>query len=219
MKPLRLLLVDDHAVVRMGLRYVLEDVPNIALVGEASTADGAVAQCQSLLPDVVVMDIRMPGRSGIDACREITTRWPAVAVIMLTSFAEDELIVEAIRAGASGYILKDVSPVELIKQLNAVREGNAVLDQAATQQLISAVRTPKRGADPFEGLSPRERDVLYYMSLGSTNREIATRLSLSEKTIRNVVSIVLSKLDVSNRVEAALYATKHRIQDEYDAEP
>lgn len=216
MDDLELLLVDDHEVVRMGLRLLLEDVPGFKLVGEATSADEAIMLCELDAPDVIIMDIRMPGRSGIDACREIVSRWPQISIIVLTSYSDDDLIVDAIKAGAVGYVLKDVSSVELVRTLNAVREGQQVLDPTVTRQIMAMVRERKGLENPFKELSKREMDVLYLLSRGNTNMEIATTLVLSEKTIRNLVSIILAKLNVSNRVEAALFATRHHIQEYLD---
>lgn len=213
MKQLRLLLVDDHEVVRMGLRFVLDDLPGIILVGEAGNADEGVLQCRVLQPDVVVMDIKMPGKSGIEACREIMNQWPHIRVIMLTSFVDDVLINEAIQAGAAGYILKGVSTDQLIRALDAVRAGEALLDPAITQRVLAMLRQEGPRGNPFAELTKREMSVLALVTRGKTNLEIAAELVLSEKTIRNHVSIILSKLSVSNRVEAAMFATHNHIDD------
>ncbi|MCA9920078.1 MAG: response regulator transcription factor [Anaerolineales bacterium] len=213
MKQLRLLLVDDHEVVRMGLRFVLDDLPDVTLVGEANNADEGVLQCQILQPDVVIMDIKMPGKSGIEACREITNRWPNIKVIMLTSFVDDALINEAIQAGAAGYILKGVSTDQLIRALDAVRAGEALLDPAITQRVLTMMRHQGPKGNPFAELTKREMSVLALVARGKTNLEIASELVLSEKTIRNHVSMVLSKLSVSNRVEAAMFAMQNHIDD------
>ena len=213
---LRVLLVDDHQVVRMGLRFVLEDVPGVKLVGEAGNADEAIAQCRLLQPDVVIMDIKMPDKNGIVACREIMAKWPQMKVIMLTSFVDDHLIVEAIQAGAVGYVLKGVSTDELLRALNAVRDGEALLDPAITQRVLTFMRDKNPKIDPFAELTKKERVVLSFVAKGKTNREIASELVISEKTVRNNVSIILSKLDVANRIEAAMFAIEHHIQDYVD---
>ena len=217
MKSLNVLLADDHEVVRMGLRMVLEDVPGVILVGEATNADQAVAQCAALQPDVVVMDIKMPGRSGIDACREIVGRWPHINVIMLSSFVDENLIATAIQAGAVGYVLKNVGTEELVRALNAVREGAALLDPAITRQVLAMMRQ-RRERPAFVDLTKREIVVLHLISLGKTNAEIARELVLSEKTVRNHVSTIMAKLEVGNRVEAATYALQHGISDYLPAE-
>jgi DNA-binding NarL/FixJ family response regulator len=214
MSTLHVLLVDDHEVVRMGLRMVLEGVADIAIVGEASTGEEAIAACERLGPDAVIMDIRMPGSmSGIDACREITARWPATQVIMLTSYPDDDLIGDAIHAGAVGYVLKKVGTTELIRALEAARQGAASLDPAVTRRVLSMVRDGSQPANPFRELTERELMVLRLLAQGKTNREIAEVLVLSEKTVRNHVSTILDKLGVANRVEAATYAVQHRLSD------
>ena len=210
---LRVLLVDDHQVVRMGLRFALEDVPNVQLVGEAGNADEAITQCRILQPDVVIMDIKMPHKSGIDACREIVGQWPQINVIMLTSFVDDHLISEAIQAGASGYVLKGVSTDELLRALDAVRKGEALLDPAITRKILGIMRHISPKSNPFAELTKREMMVLSLLAKGKTNREIAGDLVVSEKTIRNNVSIILSKLGADNRIEAAMFAIENRIQD------
>ncbi len=210
---LRLLLVDDHQVVRMGLRFVLEDLPNVQLVGEASSADEAMDQCQLLEPDVVIMDIKMPGKNGIEACRQIVSRWPQIQVIMLTSFVDDNLVFEAIQAGAAGYVMKGVSTDELLRALDAVREGAGLLDPAITRRVLNLMRQQRPKGNPFAELTKRELIVLARIAQGKTNLEIAEELVLSEKTIRNNVSIVLSKLDASNRIEAAMFAIENHIQE------
>lgn len=210
---LRLLLVDDHQVVRMGLRFVLEDLPYVQLVGEANSADEAIHQCHLLQPDVVIMDIKMPGKNGIEACRQIMSRWPHIQVIMLTSFVDDELVFEAIQAGAAGYVMKGVSTDELLRALAAVREGAALLDPAITRRVLSLMRKQRPKGNPFAELTKRELVVLARIAQGKTNLEIAEELILSEKTIRNNVSIILSKLNMSNRIEAAMFAIENHIQD------
>lgn len=213
MKVLRVLLVDDHEVVRMGLRFVLDDVPDVTLIGEASSADEAIEQCRRLQPDVVIMDIKMPGKSGVDACREIVALWPQISVIMLSSFADDELIAAAIGAGAVGYVLKDVGTAELVRALEAVRQGAALLDPAITRRVIAMMRQHSHQSNPFGELTKREIVILHLLSLGKTNDEIARELVLSEKTVRNHVSTILSKLALGNRVEAATFALQKRIRD------
>lgn len=214
MSSLKILLVDDHEVVRMGLRMVLEQVTEVAVVAEAGTADEALRLCSSHQPDVIIMDIRMPpGKSGIEACRSITSRWPQMQVIMLTSFADDELIADAIEAGAVGYVLKQAGTGELVRALDAVRQGAAALDPSVTRRVLAMVR--HRGeakADPFAGLTERELDVLRLLAQGKSNIEIANVLVLSDKTVRNHISAILDKLNLANRVEAATYATGHGIQ-------
>lgn len=213
-ESVRVILVDDHEVVRLGLRTLLEDLSWIEVVAEAGTAEEAIEAVARHRPDVVVMDIRLPGRSGIDACREITSRWPESRVVMLTSFADDELIFDALQAGASGYVLKQVGNRTLIDALDAARRGEALLDPSVTQRVIRQVRQTERDRQiaAFRDLTDREMEVLAEVARGKSNAEIAHTLSLSEKTVRNHVSVVLSKLGLTNRIEAATYAVRHEIE-------
>jgi two-component system response regulator DevR len=213
MDVLNLILVDDHEVVRMGLRMLLEQTPDVKIVAEAGSAADAIQLCGVHQPDVVIMDIRMPpGGTGIDACRTIVERWPQTQVIMLTSFANDELIADAIQAGAVGYVLKQVGTGELVRALDAVRQGAALLDPGITRRVLAMMRQQgENKPDPFKALTERELDVLRLLAEGKTNAEIAETLVLSDKTVRNHVSLILDKLQVNNRVEAATYATKHGI--------
>jgi two-component system response regulator DevR len=207
------ILVDDHEVVRLGLITLLEDVPWVEVIGEAGTADEAVQAVADKQPDVVIMDIRMPGGSGLTACQEITRQWPDTKVIMLTSYADDELIFQAIQAGASGYVLKKVGNRPLIEALEAVRRGDALLDPIVTERVLARVRATERErqAAVFRDLTDREMEVLGEVTKGKSNAEIAETLSISEKTVRNHVSAILSKLDLSNRIEAATFAVRHNI--------
>ena len=211
----RILLVDDHEVVRLGLKSLLERNQQFDVVGEASSAREAIEQVNNLTPDVVVMDIRLPGTSGIEACEEIVNRFPGTKVIMLTSYAEDEMLFSAIRAGASGYILKQIGSDDLIKALEAVSRGEALLDPAVTQRVFQEVRraVKEEEASAFAHLSQQEKHVLLLVSEGKTNREIAKSLFLGEGTVRNYVSSILSKLSVNNRAEAAAYAVEHNLRE------
>jgi DNA-binding NarL/FixJ family response regulator len=197
----------------MGLRLAFDDLPGVRLVGEGSNGEEAVALCEELRPDVVIMDIRMPGKSGIETCREILSRWPQTNVIMLTSYADDNLIDDAIQAGATGYVLKDVGTEELIRALDAVRQGAASLDPAVTRSVMAMMRQKTQQINPFRDLTERQLDVLYRVSQGKTNAEIGEELSLSEKTVRNHISAILEKLELTNRVQAATFAVQSRIQD------
>jgi two-component system, NarL family, response regulator DevR len=211
----RILLVDDHEVVRLGLKSLLERNPQFEIVGEAASAREALEQVENNHPDVVVMDIRLPGTSGIEACEEITSRFPETRVLMLTSYAEDEMLFSAIRAGASGYILKQIGGEELVRALEAVARGEALLDPAVTQRVFQEVRraVKEEEASAFIHLSQQEKHVLLLVSEGRTNREIAKALFLGEGTVRNYVSSILSKLGVSNRAEAAAYAVEHNLRE------
>jgi two-component system response regulator DevR len=215
MSKFHILIVDDHEVVRLGLKALLERHPQFEVVGEAGTAKEAVEQVARLHPDVVLMDIRLPGSSGIEACEEITHNFPGTKVVMLTSYAEDEMLFSAIRAGASGYILKQIGGEDLIHALESVGRGDALLDPAVTQRVFQEVRRAVKDeeASAFANLSQQERHVLLLVSEGRTNREIAKALFLGEGTVRNYVSSILSKLGVSNRAEAAAYAVEHSLKE------
>jgi DNA-binding NarL/FixJ family response regulator len=211
----RILLVDDHEVVRLGLRALLDRHPNFEVVAEAGTGREAIEKVEEFFPDVVVMDIRLPGTSGIEACEEISDKFPEVKVIMLTSYAEDEMLFSAIRAGAAGYVLKQIGGEDLVKAIEAVGRGEALLDPAVTQRIFQEVRkaAKEEEASAFSSLTQQEKHVLLLVSEGKTNREIAKALFLGEGTVRNYVSSILSKLGVSNRAEAAAYAVEHNLRD------
>jgi two-component system, NarL family, response regulator DevR len=211
----RILLVDDHEVVRLGLKALLDRHPHFEVIAEAGTARDAVDKVAALQPDVVVMDIRLPGGSGIEACQEIAEKYPQTRVIMLTSYAEDEMLFSAIRAGAAGYVLKQIGGDDLVRAIEAVGRGEALLDPAVTQRIFQEVRKAAREeeASAFSALTQQEKHVLLLVSEGKTNREIAKALFLGEGTVRNYVSSILSKLGVSNRAEAAAYAVEHNLRD------
>jgi two-component system, NarL family, response regulator DevR len=211
----KILLVDDHEVVRLGLKALLEHHAQFEVVGEAANAKDAIEQVGRLHPDIVLMDIRLPGTSGIEACEEVVRQFPGTRVIMLTSYAEDEMLFSAIRAGASGYILKQIGGEDLIRALESVGRGESMLDPAVTQRVFQEVRraVKEEEASAFANLSQQERHVLLLVSEGKTNREIAKALFLGEGTVRNYVSSILSKLGVSNRAEAAAYAVEHNLKE------
>jgi DNA-binding NarL/FixJ family response regulator len=213
MTKTRILLVDDHDIVRLGLMTLLNDQPDMEVIGEASTAAEAVRQTELLSPDVVLMDIRLPGEGGIEATRQVTTKFSNVKVVMLTSFADDELVMRAISAGAVGYVLKQVGNEELIRAIQAAARGEALLDPSTTARLLSRVREADRKAqeDAFRELSDREMDVLVHLAKGKTNAEIASLLNLSEKTVGNYVSNMFEKLHLNNRIELAAYAYEHHL--------
>ncbi len=216
MDKLRVLLVDDHEVVRLGIRALLNQSEGFEVVGEASNARESIELTAEIMPDIVLMDIRLPGMSGIEACEEITQKNKDVKVVMLTSYAEDELLFAAIRAGASGYLLKQISSEDLIRSLNSVARGDAaLLDPMVTQRVFQEVRraVKEEEASAFAVLSQQEKHVLMLVSEGKTNREIAKSLFLGEGTVRNYVSSILSKLGTSNRAEAAAYAVEHNLKE------
>ena len=211
----KILIVDDHEVVRLGLKSLLDRHLQFEVVGEAGTAKEALDQTSKLHPDIVLMDIRLPGASGIEACEEITRDYPEARVVILTSYAEDEMLFSAIRAGASGYVLKQIGGDDLIRALESVGRGEALLDTAVTQRVLQEVRraVKEEEASAFVNLSQQEKHVLLLVSEGKTNREIAKTLFLGEGTVRNYVSSILSKLGVSNRAEAAAYAVEHSLKE------
>lgn len=213
MTKTRLLLVDDHDIVRLGLMTLLNDQPDMEVVGEASTAREGIRMAEKITPDVILMDIRLPGEGGIEACQQITSRLPACKVVMLTSFADDELVVRAIRAGAVGYVLKQVGNEELLRAIRAAARGEALLDPSTTARLLSRVREAERKADEdaFRDLTDREMDVLIHLAKGKTNSEIGTLLNLSEKTVGNYVGNMFEKLHLNNRIELAAYAYEHHL--------
>jgi DNA-binding NarL/FixJ family response regulator len=215
MSSIRVLLVDDHSVVRLGMMTLINDQPGMETVGEAGTASEAVNAVEELNPDVVLMDIRLPGESGITATREITRRFPDTKVVMLTSYADDELIFRAVRAGAKGYVLKQVGNEELLDAIKAAAVGEAILDSKTTNKILARLRQLEEEAERsvFKELSARELDVLAEVAQGKTNKEIGDALNLSETTVRNYVSNILDKLDLKNRVELATFAVKHHLDD------
>jgi two-component system response regulator DevR len=212
---LRILIVDDHEVVRLGLRALLDRHPDFTVVDEAGTAREALQKALLHRPDVVVMDIRLPGRSGIDACRDIVSQLPDTRVIMLTSYAEDELLFDAIEAGACGYVLKQIGSDDLVRAIEAVGRGEALLDPSVTRRVLERVREAARRdeAAAFADLTEQELRVLALIAEGKTNREIARALYLGEGTVRNYVSSILSKLGVTNRAEAAAFAVRHNLKE------
>lgn len=211
----RILLVDDHEVVRLGLKSLIDRHNDFLVVAEAATEEEAVSQALAHEPDVILMDIRLSGGNGVEACEKIMAELPLTKIIMLTSYAEDEVLFAAIRAGAVGYILKQVGGNDVIRAIESAVRGDAMLDPSLTQRIFSEVRRSiqKEEAAYFTDLTEKEMHVLIQISAGKTNREIAETLFLSEGTVRNYVSSVLSKLDVANRAEAAAYAIQHHLKD------
>ncbi len=220
MKTTRILLVDDHEVVRLGLKRVLENVPWIKIVAEAGTAEEALGLVPTLHPDIVIMDIRLPDESGLAACRHITSQWPNIKVIILSAFGDEELIAEALRAGASGYVLKQISMRELVRAIEAVQEGLAALDPVGTARVLKRLHKMELEHQQmaFKDLTEREMQVLWLVAQGKSNSEIAEILSLSRKTVSHHVSAILTKLGLNNRIEAATYAVRYHIEDFIEGE-
>ncbi|MBI3153667.1 MAG: response regulator transcription factor [Chloroflexi bacterium] len=215
MKKIRVLIVDDHHIVRMGLMTIINDQLGMEVVGEAGNATDALREVERLKPDVVLMDIRLPGESGIEAASQIAKRFPHSKVVMLTSFADDSMIFRAISAGAVGYVLKQVEDEELLRAVTVAARGEAALDPSVTSKLIARMREAehKGDEDAFRDLSERELDVLNLVAKGKTNPEIAKSLNLSDRTVGNYVSTILQKLHLTNRIELATYAVEHHLSD------
>ncbi len=204
----RLMIVDDHEVVRMGLRAALDVEPDFTVVAEAANGREAIEKARAHRPDIVLMDVRMEGMDGIEACREVRSELPETKVLMLTSFAEEETVVAAVLAGAAGYVLKNVARARLLEALRAVAAGESLLDSKVTKGLLEKLMAARTAPDDDGELTAREREVLVLIADGATNKEIAAKLVVSDNTARNHVSHILSKLGFSRRSEAAAYAVK-----------
>lgn len=212
-RPIRLMLVDDHEIVRGGLRALLERRPQFQVVGEAGSVAEAETEANRLLPDVIIMDVRLPDGSGVEACREIRTRHPQIKVLMLTSYADDEAVFASIMGGASGYLLKQTRAKDLVQAILTIGQGGSLLDPAVTQTVMERMRTMattgtgKHENNP-DALTEQEERILALIAEGKTNREIAEEVILSEKTVKNYVSTILSKLHLSRRAQAAAYVAR-----------
>jgi two-component system, NarL family, response regulator DevR len=209
--PLRVLLVDDHEVVRSGVRAMLQSTEDIIVTAEAGSVREAVDEADRTRPDVVVMDVRLADGSGIEATREIRANHPKTAVVMLTSFADDEALFASIMAGAAGYVLKQVRGNELVRAIRTVGAGGSLLDPAVTSAVLDRLRKGKHllKDEKLARLSPQEERILSLVADGKTNKEIGDELHLAEKTVKNYVSSILSKLEVARRAEAAAYLARH----------
>jgi two-component system, NarL family, response regulator DevR len=212
---IRILIADDHEVVRIGLAAMLAAQEGFEVVAQAATGDEATRLTLQHRPDVVVMDIRMPGGSGIDACRAITAARPGIPVIMLTSHADSDALFDAIDAGASGYVLKRIGSRELVDAVRTVASGGSLLDPAVTRSVLERIRNAGRleEAGAFADLTEQERRVLAHIADGASNRQIADRMGLAEKTVRNYVSNILAKLALESRSQAAAYAIRNRLPE------
>ena len=205
---MKVVLVDDHEVVRQGLKTLIDGQDDLDVVGEAGDVDNAIRQVGYHTPDVVVMDVRLPDGTGVEACREIRSRWPDVKVLMLTSYADEEALVSSIVAGASGYVLKRIDSDDLVDAVRRVGNGESLLDPNLTDRLFARIRGDEPDDPLLARLSPQERKILDLIAEGKTNRQIAEELFLAEKTVKNYVSNLLSKLEMSRRSEAAAYAAR-----------
>lgn len=211
-KPIRLLLVDDHEVVRVGLRTVIHNNQGIIVVGEAGSKAAAVRAVKRLNPDIVLMDVRLPDGSGVEACRDILAKHPATRVIFLTSFADDESALAAVLAGAQGYVLKNIDSSLLIRSIRAVSNGRSILSPALTQRALNWVKAGSAQVDPVrkQSLAPQEERVLALVADGLTNKEIAATMQLSDKTVKNYLSNMFQKLQISRRAQAATFFVKRQ---------
>lgn len=207
----RVMLVDDHEVVRAGLRSLLKVHPDMEVVAEAATAADAVLRARSYHPDVVVLDVRLPDRSGVEVCRDIRSEHPQMAVLMLTSFSDDRALFDSIMAGAAGYVLKQIRGTDLVEGIRRVSAGESLLDPAITAKVLDRLRHPETAGDArLARLTPTELRIVEMIADGLTNRAIGERIGLAEKTVKNYVSSILAKMHMSRRAEAAAYLAEHR---------
>jgi NarL family two-component system response regulator LiaR len=213
-ETIRVLIADDHAIVRQGLKSLIDYEPGLEVVGEAANGLQAVEQARALQPDVILLDLVMPRMGGLEAISEIKRENPEARILVLTSFAEDEQVFPAIKAGALGYLLKDTSPGELLQAIEAVSQGETSLHPTVARMLVKEISQPPPLPPTVEPLTPREMEVLGLVAQGLTNQEIADRLVISERTVRNHVSNILGKLHLANRVQAALYALREGMVDQ-----
>jgi two-component system, NarL family, response regulator DevR len=214
--PIRVFLLDDHEVVRRGVADLLEAEPDLTVVGEASTAAGALARVPAVRPDVAVLDVRLPDGDGVSVCRELRSQLPDLRCLMLTSFADDDALFDAIMAGASGYVLKQIRGTDLVGAVRTVASGQSLLDPRTTAQVLDRMRTSAEKKGPASMLSEQERTVLSLIGEGLTNREIGERMFLAEKTVKNYVSHLLAKLGMQRRTQAAILATELRRTGDLD---
>ncbi|WP_431925244.1 response regulator transcription factor [Nonomuraea jabiensis] len=205
---IRVFLVDDHEVVRRGVAALLESEDDIEVIGEAGTAESAVARIPALKPDVAVLDVRLPDGSGVDVCREMRSRVPGLACLMLTSFADDDALFDAVMAGASGYVLKQIHGSDLVGAVRTVASGQSLLDPQTTAAMLQRLREQVARKDPLAALSDQERHILDLIGEGLTNRQIGERMFLAEKTVKNYVSNLLAKLSLQRRTQAAALAAR-----------
>ncbi|MCW1098811.1 response regulator transcription factor [Streptomyces sp. RS2] len=209
--PIRVFLLDDHEVVRRGVRDLLDDEPDITVVGEAGTVEQALVRVPALRPHVAVLDVRLPDGDGVGVCRELRSRMPELACLMLTSFDDEEALLDSIMAGAAGYVLKQIQGSDLVTAVRTVAAGQSLLDPSAATRLMARLRgeqTKEEEPDALPGLTDREREILALIGEGLTNRQIGERLYLAEKTVKNHISRLLAKLGVERRIQAAVIATQ-----------
>ena len=206
--PIKVFLLDDHEIVRQGVRDLLETQPDMQVIGEAGTASSALARVPALRPDVAILDLKLPDGDGVSVCRDIRSRVPEVACLMLTSVDDDEALFNAIMAGAAGYVIKDIRGADLVSAVRTVASGQSMLDPRAASQLMNRLRDAATKKDPLEGLTNQERRILELIGEGLTNRQIGERMYLAEKTVKNYVSNMFQKLGMERRAQAAAYAAR-----------
>jgi DNA-binding NarL/FixJ family response regulator len=212
---IKVFLLDDHEIVRRGVKELLETEPDITVIGEAGTAASALARIPALRPDVAVLDVRLPDGDGVTVCREIRSRLPEIACLMLTSFGDDEALFDAIMAGAAGYVLKQIRGTDLVGAVRTVASGESMLDPEAASKVMARMRDQASHADPLAGLTGQERKILELIGEGLTNRQIGERMYLAEKTVKNYVSALFAKLGMERRTQAAAYASRIFDQTEH----
>ena len=208
-RDIRVLIVDDHTVVREGIRALLDRRSGLHVVGEAGSVSDAVSRAAELAPDVVIMDVRLPDGSGVEACREIRSAQPGVKVVMLTSYADEDAIVNSVMAGAAGYLLKDARPNALLEAIDVAYRGGSMLDPSVAAKVLTRMRSGPI-QDPWLALTSQEREVLERITQGQTNRQIGADLHLSEKTVKHYVSNILDKVGVDNRAGAAVWLARRK---------
>jgi DNA-binding NarL/FixJ family response regulator len=215
-RKISVFLLDDHEIVRRGVRELLEAEPDIEVIGEAGTAASALVRIPALKPDVAVLDVRLPDGDGVTVCREIRSMMPDLACLMLTSFGDDEALFDAIMAGASGYVLKQIRGTDLVGAVRTIASGESLLDPEAARKVMQRMRDQASRSDPLAGLTGQERKILELIGEGLTNRQIGARMYLAEKTVKNYVSALFAKLGMERRTQAAALATRLFIQSEHD---
>ncbi|WP_026413062.1 response regulator [Actinomadura oligospora] len=212
-RTIRVFLVDDHEVVRRGVAALLSAEPDLEIVGEAGTAASAIARIPAVRPDVAVLDMRLPDGDGVTVCREVRSRLPELACLMLTSFNDDQALMDAVMAGAAGYVLKQIHGSDLVGAVRTVAAGQSLLDPQSTARMLARIRDRQERRDPLEGLTAQERQILDLIGEGLTNREIGERMHLAEKTVKNYVSNLFGKLGMSRRTQAAAYSARLKASD------
>jgi DNA-binding NarL/FixJ family response regulator len=215
-RKISVFLLDDHEIVRRGVRELLEAEPDIEVIGEAGTAASALVRIPALKPDVAVLDVRLPDGDGVTVCREIRSMMPDLACLMLTSFGDDEALFDAIMAGASGYVLKQIRGTDLVGAVRTIASGESLLDPEAARKVMQRMRDQASRSDPLARLTGQERKILELIGEGLTNRQIGARMYLAEKTVKNYVSALFAKLGMERRTQAASLATRIFIQSEHD---